>query len=208
MRSDDVKGPLLVAFELPPLPFAKDALAGRGMSEETLDYHYGKHHQTYVNNLNGLVEGTEHADKSLEDIIKEAETHSGLFNNAAQVWNHTFFWNCLSPTGGGEPTGDVAEAINSAFGSVQAFRDEFTEAAKTQFGSGWAWLVHDGSGLKVMKTLNADMPLKHDAKPLLTLDVWEHAYYIDFRNARPGFIDNFFDQLVNWDQVAQGLSEV
>jgi superoxide dismutase, Fe-Mn family len=197
-----------VAFELPPLPFAKDALASRGMSEETLDYHYGKHHQTYVNNLNGLVEGTEHADKTLEQIISDAETHSGLFNNAAQVWNHTFFWNCLSPTGGGEPTGEVADAINSAFGSVQAFRDEFTDAAKTQFGSGWAWLVHDGSGLKVMKTLNADMPLKHDAKPLLTLDVWEHAYYIDFRNARPGFIDNFFDQLVNWDQVAQGLSEV
>ncbi len=197
-----------MAFELPPLPFAKDALASRGMSEETLDYHYGKHHQTYVNNLNGLVEGTDHADKSLEDIIKAAETHSGLFNNAAQVWNHTFFWNCLSPTGGGEPTGEVADAINSAFGSVQAFREEFTDAAKTQFGSGWAWLVHDGSGLKVMKTLNADMPLKHDAQPLLTLDVWEHAYYIDFRNARPGFIDNFFDQLVNWDQVAQGLAAV
>ncbi|MFP3906810.1 MAG: superoxide dismutase [Acidimicrobiales bacterium] len=197
-----------MAFELPPLPFAKDALASRGMSEETLDYHYGKHHQTYVNNLNGLVEGTENADKSLEDIIKSAETHSGLFNNAAQVWNHTFFWNCLSPTGGGEPSGDLAEQINSAFGSVQAFRDEFTDAAKTQFGSGWAWLAHDGSGLKVMKTLNADTPVNHEAKALLTLDVWEHAYYLDFRNSRPGFIDNFFDQLVNWDFVAQNLSEV
>ncbi|MFP4513222.1 MAG: superoxide dismutase [Acidimicrobiales bacterium] len=197
-----------MAFELPPLPFAKDALASRGMSEETLDYHYGKHHQTYVNNLNGLVEGTENADMSLEDIIKSAETHSGLFNNAAQVWNHTFFWNCLSPTGGGEPSGDLAEQINSAFGSVQAFRDEFTDAAKTQFGSGWAWLAHDGSGLKVMKTLNADTPVNHEAKALLTLDVWEHAYYLDFRNSRPGFIDNFFDQLVNWDFVAQNLSEV
>lgn len=197
-----------MAFELPPLPFAKDALASRGMSEETLDYHYGKHHQTYVNNLNGLVEGTENADNSLEQIIKEAETHSGLFNNAAQVWNHTFFWSCLSPTGGGEPSGDVAEQINSAFGSVQAFRDEFTDAAKTQFGSGWAWLAHDGSGLKVMKTLNADTPVNHEAKALLTLDVWEHAYYLDFRNSRPGFIDNFFDQLVNWDFVAQNLSEV
>ncbi|MDZ7678973.1 MAG: superoxide dismutase [Acidimicrobiales bacterium] len=197
-----------MAFELPPLPFAKDALASRGMSEETLDYHYGKHHQTYVNNLNGLVEGTENADNSLEQIIKEAETHSGLFNNAAQVWNHTFFWSCLSPTGGGEPSGDVAEQINSAFGSVQAFRDEFTNAAKTQFGSGWAWLAHDGGGLKVMKTLNADTPVNHEAKALLTLDVWEHAYYLDFRNSRPGFIDNFFDQLVNWDFVAQNLSEV
>jgi superoxide dismutase, Fe-Mn family len=197
-----------VAFELPPLPFAKDALAGRGMSEETLDYHYGKHHQAYVTNLNGLVEGTEHADSSLEDIIKASETHTPLFNNSAQVWNHTFFWNCLSPTGGGVPSGDLSEQISSAFGSVQAFRDEFTEAAKTQFGSGWAWLVHDGSGLKVMKTLNADLPMKHDTKALLTLDVWEHAYYIDFRNARPGFIDNFFDQLVNWDFVAQNLGEV
>jgi superoxide dismutase, Fe-Mn family len=197
-----------VAFELPPLPFAKDALASRGMSEETLDYHYGKHHKAYVDNLNGLVDGTEHADSSLEDIIKAAETHTPLFNNSAQVWNHTFFWSCLSPTGGGEPSGDLAEAINSAFGSVQAFRDEFTEAAKTQFGSGWAWLGHDGSGLKVMKTLNADNPMNHEVKALLTLDVWEHAYYIDFRNARPGFIDNFFDQLVNWDFVAQNLSEV
>ncbi len=197
-----------MAFELPPLPFAKDALASRGMSEETLDYHYGKHHQAYVNNLNGLVEGTENENKSLEEIIKEAETHSGLFNNAAQVWNHTFFWHCLSPTGGGEPSGELAEQLNSAFGSVQAFREEFTEAAKTQFGSGWAWLGHDGSGLKVMKTLNADNPMNHDVKALLTLDVWEHAYYIDFRNARPGFIDNFFDQLVNWEFVAQNLSEV
>ena len=197
-----------MAFELPPLPFAKDALADRGMSEETLDYHYGKHHQAYVNNLNGLVEGTEHADASLEDVIKAAETHSGLFNNAAQVWNHSFYWHCLSPSGGGEPSGELAEQISSAFGSVQAFRDEFTEAAKTQFGSGWAWLVHDGSGLKVMKTLNADLPMKHDAQALLTLDVWEHAYYIDFRNARPDFIGNFFDKLVNWEHVAAKLAEV
>ncbi|MGY6500866.1 MAG: superoxide dismutase [Acidimicrobiales bacterium] len=196
-----------MAIELPPLPFAKDALASRGMSEETLDYHYGKHHKTYVDNLNGLIEGTEHADAALEDIIKAAEP-GPLFNNSAQVWNHTFFWNCLSPSGGGEPSGEVSEHISSAFGSVQAFRDEFTEAAKTQFGSGWAWLVHDGSGLKVMKTANADLPMKHDAKALLTIDVWEHAYYIDFRNSRPGFIDNFFDQLVNWDHVAQTLSEV
>ncbi len=197
-----------MAFELPPLPFAKDALASRGMSEETLDYHYGKHHQAYVNNLNGLVEGTENAEKSLEDIIKEAETGSGLFNNAAQVWNHTFFWNCLSPTGGGAPSGELAEKLSSAFGSVENFRNEFSEAAKTQFGSGWAWLAHDGSKLQVMKTPNADLPLNHSVQAIMTLDVWEHAYYIDFRNARPGFIDNFFDQLVNWEFVEQNLASV
>jgi superoxide dismutase, Fe-Mn family len=196
-----------VAFELPPLPFAKDALASRGMSEETLDYHYGKHHQAYVTNLNGLVEGTENEEKSLEEIITSAEP-GGLFNNAAQVWNHTFFWNCLSPTGGGAPSGDLSEQLSSAFGSVDDFRGEFTEAAKTQFGSGWAWLAHDGSKLQIMKTANADLPLAHGVKALLTLDVWEHAYYIDFRNARPGFIDNFFDQLVNWDFVEQNIAEV
>jgi len=197
-----------VAFELPPLPFAKDALASRGMSEETLDYHYGKHHQTYVTNLNGLVEGTENAEKSLEDIIKDAPTGEGLCNNAAQVWNHTFFWSCLSPTGGGAPSGDLSEQLSSAFGSVDNFRNEFTEAAKTQFGSGWAWLAHDGSKLTVMKTPNADTPLNHDVKAIATLDVWEHAYYIDFRNARPGFIDNFFDQLINWEFIEQNLGEV
>lgn len=197
-----------MAFELPPLPFAQDALASRGMSAETLEYHHGKHHKAYVDNLNGLVAGTENEQKSLEQIIKDAPTGEGLFNNAAQVWNHTFFWNCLSPTGGGAPSGDLAEQLSSAFGSVDAFRAEFTEAAKTQFGSGWAWLAHDGSKLQVMKTPNADNPLNHEVKALLTLDVWEHAYYIDFRNARPGFIDNFFDQLVNWDFLEQNLREV
>ena len=196
-----------MAFELPPLPFAKDALASRGMSEETLDYHYGKHHQAYVTNLNGLVEGTENAEKSLEDIITSAEP-GGLFNNAAQVWNHTFFWNCLSPTGGGAPSGELAEQLSSAFGSVDDFRAEFTEAAKTQFGSGWAWLAHDGSKLQVMKTANADLPMAHSVQAVMTLDVWEHAYYIDFRNARPGFIDNYFDQLVNWDFVEQNIAAV
>jgi superoxide dismutase, Fe-Mn family len=196
-----------VAFELPPLPFAKDALASRGMSEETLDYHYGKHHQAYVTNLNGLVEGTENADKSLEEIITTAEP-GGLFNNAAQVWNHTFFWNCLSPTGGGAPSGELSEQLSSAFGSVDDFRSEFTEAAKTQFGSGWAWRAHDGSKLQVMKTANADLPMAHSVQAIMTLDVWEHAYYIDFRNARPGFIDNYFDQLVNWDFVEQNIAAV
>ena len=195
-----------MAIELPPLPYDRTALEPH-ISGETLDYHYGKHHKAYVDNLNGMIEGTEHADASLDDIIMAADA-GPLFNNSAQVWNHTFFWNCLSPTGGGEPSGDLAEQLSSAFGSVQAFRDEFTEAAKTQFGSGWAWLAHDGSGLKVMKTANADLPMKHGVQAVLTLDVWEHAYYIDFRNARPGFIDNFFDQLVNWDFVAEQLGKV
>ena len=188
-----------MAFELPELPYAKDALPG--VSAETLDYHHGKHHNAYVTTLNGLIEGTEHADKSLEEIILAADA-GPLFNNAAQVWNHSFFWNCMSPTGGGAPTGDLGEAINSAFGSYDAFATEFAEAAKTQFGSGWAWLVDDG-GLKVMKTANADLPLKHGVKALLTLDVWEHAYYIDYRNARPDHIKNFLDNLLNWDFVAQ-----
>ena len=192
-----------MAFELPPLPYAMDALAPH-ISQETLEYHYGKHHQTYVTNLNNLVAGTDDENASLEDIIAKAE--GGLFNNAAQVWNHTFYWSSLSPSGGGEPTGDVAEAINAAFGSYAAFREEFAKAATTQFGSGWAWLVDDGSGLKITQTANADLPLKHSQKALLTIDVWEHAYYIDFRNARPKYIDTYLDHLVNWDFVAQNLA--
>ncbi|CAN5639852.1 MAG: superoxide dismutase [Fe] [Acidimicrobiia bacterium] len=193
-----------MAIELPALPFAPDALASRGLSEETIEYHYGKHHATYVKTLNGLIEGTEHENADLEKIIKAAD-EGPLFNNAAQVWNHTFYWNCLSPEGGGEPSGELGDAINSAFGSYSDFSTEFTEAAKTQFGSGWAWLVDDG-GLKVMKTANADLPLKHSVKALLTIDVWEHAYYIDWRNARPDYISNFLDQLVNWDFVTQNLN--
>ncbi len=190
-----------MAIELPELPFEKDALESRGLSAETIEYHYGKHHATYVKTLNDLIADTEHADADLETIIKQAPD-GPLFNNSAQVWNHTFYWHCLSPTGGGEPTGEVGDAINSAFGSYDDFASEFTEAAKTQFGSGWAWLVDDG-GLKIMKTANADLPLKHDVKALLTIDVWEHAYYIDWRNARPDYISNFLAQLVNWDFVAQ-----
>jgi len=193
-----------MAIELPPLPFAPDALESKGLSKETIDYHYGKHHAAYVNQLNGLIEGTENADKSLEEIILAADA-GPLFNNSAQVWNHTFYWNCLSPTGGGEPTGEVADAINSAFGSYDAFASEFTEAAKTQFGSGWAWLVDDG-GLKIQKTANADLPLKHGVKALLTCDVWEHAYYIDYRNARPDYVGNFLANLVNWEFVGQNLA--
>ena len=192
-----------MAIELPPLPFAQDALASKGLSKETIEYHYGKHHQTYVNVLNGLIEGTDHANASLEEIILAAD-QGPLFNNSAQVWNHTFYWNCLSPTGGGAPTGELGDAINSAFGSYEAFSTEFSDAAKTTFGSGWAWLVDDG-GLKIQKTSNADLPLKHGVKALLTIDVWEHAYYIDYRNARPDYIGNFLTNLVNWDFVAGNL---
>jgi superoxide dismutase, Fe-Mn family len=191
-----------MAFELPPLPYAMDALAPH-ISQETLEYHYGKHHQTYVTNLNKLTDGTDDANKSLEEIITSAE--GGLFNNAAQVWNHSFYWNCMSPSGGGAPGGELGDKINSAFGSYDDFRSQFAEAATTQFGSGWAWLADDGSGLQIMKTANADLPMKHAAKALLTIDVWEHAYYIDYRNARPKYIDTFLDSLVNWDFVAQNV---
>ena len=191
-----------MAIELPALPYEMDALAPH-ISAETLEFHYGKHHNAYVTNLNGMIEGTDLADASLEEII--AQSDGGMFNNAAQIWNHTFYWNSMSPTGGGAPDGNVGEAINSAFGSYDAFREEFTTAAKTQFGSGWAWLVDDGSGLSIMKTANADLPLAHSAKALLTIDVWEHAYYIDYRNARPTYIDVFMDNLVNWDHVASLL---
>ena len=192
-----------MAFELPPLPYAQDALAPH-ISAETLEYHYGKHHQTYVTNLNKLVEGTEFENAALEDVILKSD--GGLFNNSAQVWNHTFYWNSMTPDGGGAPTGEVADAINSAFGSYDSFVDKFKEAAATQFGSGWAWLVDSGSGLEIMKTSNADLPMKHNAKAILTIDVWEHAYYIDFRNARPNYISTFIDSLINWDFVAQNLA--
>jgi superoxide dismutase, Fe-Mn family len=194
-----------MAFELPPLPYANDALAPH-ISAETLEFHHGKHHQTYVTNLNKMVEGTDHANASLEDVIMAAELPSPLFNNAAQVWNHTFYWSCMAPGGGGEPTGEVSDRINSAFGSYDAFRTQFAEAATTQFGSGWAWLVDDGSSLSVVKTANADLPMRHSAKALLTIDVWEHAYYIDFRNARPNYINTYMDSLVNWDFVAANMA--
>lgn len=190
-------------FELPPLPYAQDALAPH-ISAETLEYHYGKHHQTYVTNLNKLVEGTEFEQAPLEDVIMKSD--GGLFNNSAQVWNHTFYWNSMRPDGGGAPDGAVGEAIDVAFGSYDDFRAKFAEAATTQFGSGWAWLVDSGSGLEIMKTSNADLPMKHGAKALLTIDVWEHAYYIDFRNARPNYITTFLDSLVNWDFVAGNMA--
>lgn len=198
-----------MAFEQPPLPFAKEALEPYGMKAETFDYHYGKHHKAYVDNLNKMTEGTDLATMPLEEVIKvtyKDSSKQGIFNNAAQVWNHTFFWNCLKAGGGGTPTGELAERINKDFGSFDKFKEEFTAAATTQFGSGWAWLVDDNGTLKVTKTPNAVNPIAEGQKPLLTLDVWEHAYYIDFRNARPAFIANFLDKLVNWDFVASNLA--
>ncbi len=199
-----------MAFEQAPLPFAPGALEAYGMKAETFEYHFGKHHKAYVDNLNKLVDGkAEFAGKSLEDVIKMTAGNpdqAGIFNNAAQVWNHSFFWNSLKAGGGGAPTGDLLAKIEAAFGSYDAFKAEFTAAATTQFGSGWAWLVEDAGTLKITKTANADNPLTKGQKPLLTLDVWEHAYYIDFRNARPGYIANYLDKLVNWDFVAANLA--
>ena len=193
-----------MAFELPALPYAQDALAPT-ISAETMEYHYGKHHQTYVDNLNKAVAGTADENASLEDIIMKAE--GPLFNNAAQVWNHTFFWNSLSPNGGGQPTGAIADRIEADFGGYDAFRAQITDAGLTQFGSGWAWLVEKDGKLAIMKTPNADLPMKHGAKALFTIDVWEHAYYIDYRNARAKFIEVVLDNLVNWDYVDQMFSK-
>lgn len=201
---------IIMAFEQAPLPFAPDALESYGMKAETFEFHYGKHHKAYVDNLNKLIEGkAEFAGKSLEEVIKMTAGNAdqaGIFNNAAQVWNHSFFWSSLKAGGGGAPTGDLLAKIVAAFGSYDAFKTEFTAAATTQFGSGWAWLVEDAGSLKITKTGNADNPLTKGQKPLLTLDVWEHAYYIDFRNARPGYIANYLDKLVNWDFVAANLA--
>jgi len=192
-----------MAFTLPPLPYDKNALAPH-ISGETLDYHYGKHHQAYVTNLNKLVEGKPEASKSLEDIILSSD--GGVFNNAAQIWNHTFYWQSMKPNGGGLPAGDLADAINRDFGSFDKFAEEFTAAATTQFGSGWAWLVlGKDKKLAVTKTPNADLPLKHGQKALLTIDVWEHAYYIDFRNQRPKYIETFLKHLANWDFALANL---
>ncbi len=189
-------------FSLPPLPWAKDALAPV-ISAETLDYHYGKHHQAYVTNLNKLIEGKPEANQSLEQIILASS--GGLFNNAAQVWNHTFYWSSMKPNGGGKPTGQLLELVNRDFGSVDNLLQQLGEAAKTQFGSGWAWLVQDGGKLKVTQTANADLPMKHGQNALLTCDVWEHAYYIDYRNARPNYVDAYLKSLINWDFAAKNL---
>ncbi|MCL7939082.1 MULTISPECIES: superoxide dismutase [Halomonas] len=192
-----------MAFELPALPYEKNALEPH-ISAETLEYHYGKHHQTYVNKLNELTDGTDDANKSLEEIIKSSS--GGLFNQAAQVWNHTFYWHCLSPNGGGEPSGALAEAINAKFGSFDKFKETFNAQAAGNFGSGWTWLIKtDDGGVDIVNTSNADTPIAHGQTPLLTIDVWEHAYYIDYRNARPKYLENVWSVL-NWDFVAQNFS--
>lgn len=193
-----------MAYELPPLPYPQNALEPH-ISAETLEYHYGKHHQTYVDKLNGLVKGTEQEGKDLEDVVKSSS--GGVFNNAAQVWNHTFYWNCMSPNGGGEPTGAVAEAINSAFGSFDKFKEEFNTAGAGNFGSGWTWLVKNADGsVAIVNTSNAETPLTDsNVTPILTADVWEHAYYIDYRNARPKYLEAFWN-VVNWDFVNKNFS--
>lgn len=196
-----------MAFTLPELPYSKDALAPH-ISANTLEFHYGKHHQAYVTNLNKLVEGTPLEKASIEQVIQESAkdaSKAGIFNNSAQVWNHTFYWHSMKPNGGGKATGDIAKKIEQDFGSFEKFVEEFKNAGATQFGSGWAWLVLDGGKLKVTKTPNADLPMVHGQKALLTMDVWEHAYYLDFQNRRPDYIGTFLDKLVNWDFVNKNL---
>ncbi|MDP2855373.1 MAG: superoxide dismutase [Smithellaceae bacterium] len=196
-----------MAINLSELPYAKDALAPY-ISANTLEFHYGKHHKTYVDNLNKLIAGTDLEGKTLEEIIINAAkdpAKAGTFNNAAQVWNHSFYWKCLKPQGGGAPTGAVAAKINAAFGSYDKFVEELKNAGATQFGSGWAWLVLDGNDLKITKTPNADTPLAHGRKALLTIDVWEHAYYLDYQNRRPDYLTAVIQNLINWDFVNANL---
>lgn len=193
-----------MAIELPALPYADDALTPH-ISERTIGFHYGKHHTGYVKNLNGLIEGTDQAGSSLEEIIAAAGP-GGLFNNAAQVWNHSFYWKCMTPGGGGDPSGDLAAAIDSSFGSADEFKSQFKAGAVGNFGSGWTWLVKDGAGLSIVKTDDADTPIKHGQTPLLTIDVWEHAYYLDYQNARPAYVDTFIEHLINWEFVAANFA--
>ena len=191
-----------MTIELPPLPYAASGLAPH-LSIDTLETHHGKHHKAYVDNVNRLVTGTPYAGRPLEDIVRGAE--GTMFDNAAQVWNHTFYWHSMKPGGGGEPTGEIAKRIVRDFGSYAALRDTFKKTALGQFGSGWAWLVEKDGKLAVVATANADTPLRRGQKALLTCDVWEHAYYIDYRNARPDYVANFLANLVNWDFVADNL---
>ncbi len=189
-----------MTITLPNLPYGKDALEPH-ISARTLEFHHDKHHQAYVTNLTKLIAGTDMESLSLEEIIKKSggdASKAGIFNNAAQVWNHTFYWNCMKKNGGGRPSGKLLQKIEAAFGSFDAFIEEMKNAAVTQFGSGWAWLVLDGDKVKIMKTSNADTPLAHGIKAILAIDVWEHAYYLDFQNRRPDYVATFFDKLVNW----------
>jgi len=199
-----------MAFELPPLPYPKNALEPH-TSAKTLEFHHDKHHAAYVTNLNNLVKDSPMASQSLEEIIKATakdDSKVGIFNNAAQVWNHTFFWNCMKPNGGGQPPGDVAAAITKSFGSYDKFKEEFKAACVGQFGSGWGWLVGGGGALKITKTPNAVNPLSQGQTAHLTCDVWEHAYYLDYQNRRPDFVETFLTHLVNWDFVAANLGKV
>jgi len=189
-----------MAYELPALPYDLNALEPQ-ISKETLEYHYGKHHAGYVKNLNGLVAGTKFENSGLEEIVKKAD--GGIFNNGAQVWNHTFYWNCMAPDGGGEPTGALLNAIKSDFGSFEAFKEQFSKAAATLFGSGWAWLVKSPSGkLEIVQESNAGNPLRSGKEPIMTCDVWEHAYYIDKRNLRPAYIEDFW-KVVDWNTIGK-----
>ncbi|MCB1049265.1 MAG: superoxide dismutase [Acidobacteria bacterium] len=196
------KSPLSV----PALPYADNAL-DPVISSRTISFHYGKHHQAYMKNLNNMIAGTEMADMSLEAIMAKAhqEKNNAIFNNAAQVWNHTFYWNSMKPGGGGKPSGKLADLINDSFGGFDAMREAFAKAATTQFGSGWAWLVQDGGTLKVTNSGNADTPLVHGQTPLLTIDVWEHAYYLDYQNLRPDYVNAVLDKLINWEFAAKNL---
>ena len=197
-----------MAFALPDLPYSKDALAPH-ISADTLDFHHGKHHKTYVDKANAALEGSAYEGLSLEETVAKswAAKDMGMFNNAAQIWNHTFYWNSMSPNGGGKPTGALAEAIDASFGSYENFVKEFTGAGATQFGSGWAWLVAKDGKLEVRKTLNAETPLTEEGvTPLLTMDVWEHAYYLDYQNRRPDYMGAFLENLVNWDFAAKNFA--
>ena len=194
-------------IQLPALPYAESDLAPV-ISANTIGFHYGKHHSGYVDKLNGMIGGTDFADMKLEEIVKSSAgkpDKAGVFNNAAQIYNHTFYWNSLKPGGGGKPGGAIAGLIDDSFGGYDKFKEEFANAAATQFGSGWAWLVKDGSKLKIVKTANAETPLTTSAKPVLTLDVWEHAYYLDYQNKRPAYIDAVIDKLLNWDFANQNI---
>lgn len=198
-----------MAITLPELPYPKDALEPY-VSAKTLEFHHDKHHNAYVVNANKMLEGTGMENDSQEEIIKKTagdQSKAGIFNNVGQVWNHTFYWNCMKKGGGGKPVGEIAERINKDFGSYEKFVEEFKNAGVTQFGSGWAWLVLNGGKLEIMKTLNADNPIAHNMKPLLTADVWEHAYYLDYQNRRPDYLSTFIDNLINWDFVNQNLSK-
>jgi superoxide dismutase, Fe-Mn family len=197
-----------MAYELPTLPYDHSALEPH-ISADTLKFHHDKHHAAYVTNFNNMVKDSPMDSMPLEEVIQSAkgdESKAGIFNNAAQAWNHTFYWNCMKPNGGGEPTGALADKINADFGSFDEFKTAFKQAGATQFGSGWAWLVLDNGTLKVTKTLNADNPIAHGQTPLLTMDVWEHAYYLDFQNRRPDYIDTFISSLINWDFVAEQMA--